>query len=287
MRRFLLFLFISVLFNNPGCAGTEAMEAFQVRYLELKGKEDWVGIIHLGEALLQQPGTPPAAQEALIRNRLASCYFYLGCYPEALESAQKSLNVAVHQKDCEAQARALYLISAVHRVLEQKYPGKGHQARATESILLAMTMPSQDAISAFTRAKVYFNAGALAQDVELDWVQAAQYYAEALRVFDPAGDDYARTLIRQARCFLSAGKPEEALSQAESLRSDPNTRTGIHLLQLKAQIQLALGNPALACLYIETALQLAKSTGMARETELLEALRVQALPSSLPLPQHP
>lgn len=235
---------------------------FFEQYAQLKKQENWRDIIELGNQALSIDLTD--TQKALVCNRLTSCYFYLGQYADALESSKIAFSNAKASGDIEQQARAIYLISAVYRAQKNK-----EESRKYIDTALKFTNKN---ISDFTKAKIYFNAGALEQDLDNNPEKASKSYSIAMSYFEPGSDDYARTAIRNIRCFLELGKISIAKLESERLTIDPNTKTFVHFLQLKSKIDIAQERYGEAYQRASQALEIAKAKDMTQEVERLKSL---------------
>ncbi|GFR05493.1 uncharacterized protein TNCT_117071 [Trichonephila clavata] len=164
-----------------------SVEKFFQEYDALKESEDWKGIIDIGLKALEDSKITNE-NLALIKCRLTSCYYYLGQFEEALKVAKGTLEGATQADKKELQARSLYLISAIYRALflkasEEEKTEQKYKESASENIERALKLLSDHDVSDFTKAKVYFNAGALEHDVNVSLGSALEHYSQAMKLF--------------------------------------------------------------------------------------------------------
>jgi len=247
---------------------------FNTQYKILKTNENWDEIIQLGLEVLK------IEDNGLIRLRLSSCYFYLGNYQEALSHAQLGEELTLDQPNL--LAKSYYLISACFRALCLKSSDEasrvGLSSKAHRAIEEAVKLTEK--ITPFIKAKIYFNYGALVQDVDNAPEKAGLYLSKAMEIFrssDNYRDDYNRAAMRYIRAILEQGKIEIAEKEVTTLEPfiPLDSKSGVHFLQLKAKIFCALNKYDEAYHCAKTALDKAVEKNMlqdaARLKELLEA----------------
>ncbi|MFN7038789.1 MAG: tetratricopeptide repeat protein [Alphaproteobacteria bacterium] len=221
-------------------------EFFQ-KFEYLKQKEKWQETIELGNEALK--AGPIGIDSVKIELILASCYFYLGNINETLNLAKQILETInnLFEDQHDLKARALYLSSAAYRMLAQKAESeegkKIYTVNSDNNINKALELTKNVKLENFIIAKIYFNAGALEQDVKNNLAQSMEYYSKAMDIFGSEKewvDDYNRAAIRYIRCKLENGNLRTALIEAKKLSNniDINSKTGVHLLYLIGKIYL-------------------------------------------------
>lgn len=146
---------------------------FFMNYDIFKASEDWAEIIDLRNSALSKGLN--SKDNALINSRLASSLFYLGKKQEALDAATYAFGNATLAENKELEARSLYLISASHRVL-------GLVEEAFSFIYDALKLVDNSGVDQITKLKIFFNSGALYQDLNHNSIKAKEYYAQALEI---------------------------------------------------------------------------------------------------------
>lgn len=258
---------------------------FFTEYKTLKENEDWKRIIKLGnEALLDKNLTDE--EQALIGVRLTSNYFYLADHETALKYAQSAYEDALNATNPELMARSIYLISAGHRAIYLKTSNEEHKKLAKENIDYALNYTELDEVTPFTKAKIYFNAGALEQDVFKDFTKASNYFSKAMGLFHKDSDDYDRTAIRNIRCLLELGQNNTAKLEVERMTVDPNTKTGVQFLLLKTRVYLALPQYKNAYKCATEGLEKANEKGMKSEAKTLTDLLKEILEKAPDVATH-
>ncbi|VVC42736.1 Tetratricopeptide repeat,Tetratricopeptide-like helical domain, partial [Cinara cedri] len=251
---------------------------FCQEYQALKASENWQGIIDLG---LKALGNSRMIEKnsALIQNRLASCYYYLGDHDEALKYANNAYKSAVQANDNGLKARSLYLSSAIYRMLALKTAGKKRKkyedcSQVNINAALKLLRDHSD-ISNVVKAKVYFNDGALKHDLMKDFDAAIERYSQAEELFkkeELCDDDINRTIMRRIRADVESGKkiqPDKLISEVQALNIDKETKTGVHqsLLLSKLLIECEKIYEALIC--AKESLEVAKNKSMSTEVRML------------------
>lgn len=225
-------------------------ENFFMQYETLQNAEDWTNIVNLRNNALEE-GLDPQ-NNALINTRLASSLFYLGKKQEALETATYAFANASFIENKELEARSLYLILAGHRAL-------GAKMQAFVFIDNALGYVDNTEVTQITKLKIFFNSGALYQDLNNDPATAMGYYSKALEICQRINDedDCNRTKIRSIRATLELGDAFKAAKESEELTINLNSKTGVHFLQLKSKIAFALNDYPSARLYASEGLNIA------------------------------
>lgn len=240
---------------------------FFMNFETLKLSESWEEIVNLGYSALNEDLDPQ--NNARINTRLASSLFYLGNKQEALDAATYAFGNASLAGNKELEARSLYLISAAHR-------GLGTKEEAFAFIHDALKFANNLEVGQITKLKIFFNAGALYQDLSNDAVKAQEYYTKALEICTNLKDedDCNRTKIRSIRAILEQGDALFASNQANELSSkiNINSKTGVHLLQLRSKIAFALNDYQNSCLYASQGFNIAKAKQMQTEINMFNAL---------------
>jgi tetratricopeptide (TPR) repeat protein len=266
--------------NNTIKSGVEIKSKFFDKYKKLKTEESWQEIIDLGLIEINS-GKLTREEISQIRLKLASCYYYLGNYQETINQAQQASEALITSKNIDSLARSYYLVSAGYRALtlaaiteSKKYD---YYKKSKSWIDKAILISTDNAAEDFTRAKVYFNAGALQQDVKANYSEASKYFVQALSLLaknNDYQDDYNRTAIRNIRCLLELGNILTAEQQAQNLTKKiaKETRTTVHLLQLQSKIAFEKGNYYESHAYATKALKIAKTKSMSVDVQRLEAL---------------
>lgn len=240
---------------------------FFMNYETLKLSENWEDLITLGHNALNEG--LDSQNNALINSRLASSLFYLGKKQEALDSATYAFGNASFIQNKELEARSLYLISAAHRAL-------GAKEEAFAFIHDALQYVGNEEVGQITKLKIFFNSGALYQDLNHNPIKAKEYYAQALEVCKELTDedDCNRTSIRSIRATLEQGDPTEANKEAEELETkiNLNNKTGVHFLQLKSKIAFALNDYLNSCFYASQGFNIATAKQMRTEIKMFNVL---------------
>lgn len=240
---------------------------FFMQYDDLKESESWQEIVDLGNQALNEGLN--SRDNALINARLASDLFYLGKKQEALGAATYAFGNATIAENKELEARSLYLILASHRAL-------GAKEEAFSFIHNALLYVDNEEVGQITKLKIFFNSGALYQDLNHNPIKAKEYYALALKICKELyyEDDCNRTSIRSIRATLEQGDPIEANKEAHELEAkiNLNNKTGVHFLQLKSKIAFALNDYPSACLYASEGLNFAVLKQMQTEIKMLNML---------------
>ena len=221
----------------------DSTDKFFTEYYELKKSEQWNEIIVLGELALKSQ-TLNTEEKSKIILRLASCYFYKGDIEKCAElsdSSSKDIEIAKYPN---LLARSYYLASAAYRALSSRASNKEDKlkfATTASKYINDALLIDEKSITPFIKAKIYFNAGALEHEVNLDLDKALKYYQVAIEIFDQNKayeDDYNRTVIRIIRAKLELGNIKVAELEAKNLdgKIAPESKTKVHLLQLKSKI---------------------------------------------------
>ncbi|CAK8162396.1 exported hypothetical protein [Candidatus Xenohaliotis californiensis] len=244
-------------------------------YQSLKAEEKWQSIADISHKILLDNNLDHFSK-SLVLNRLASSYFYLGDYENVLNSSMKALYHAKKSASNVSQIRSLYLLSAAHRALATKKSFSNHKKKSLQFInhalvLLDKQQPIQDC-NFFIAGKVYFNAGALYQDILQNNKKAIWYYEQALTMFNHSSDDYYRTAIRYIRCLLESGEHNIAKIKMNQFSTNLCTKTGIHHRILKVRVYSKLGEFDKAYKIATEALEQAKVKSMVREIDMLDIL---------------
>lgn len=200
-------------------------------YYTLKSEENWRGIIKLGEKVLLDSNISNKDQ-AITRNRMASCYHYLGDYKEMENIALQALSNANDCSDIELKVQALYLISAAYRGLKDEKESRKYIDQALKIIF-------ENEISNLNKAKVYFNAGALEHDLCNSLDKANRYYTISMDLFPLGSEEYNRTAIRHIRCVFEKGQINTAKLEADKLRIEPETKTGVQFSMLLSKVYIS------------------------------------------------
>ena len=253
-------------------------DEFFANYDRLKQKEAWHEIIELGSKALNYNDLT-SEERAKINLRLASSYYYIGDYKNGAISADNGRIGSTNNLD--SLARSYYLLSACNRAMSLKTTNEktsNYPEIAHEFIDKALALVNNHSVRDFTRAKIYFNAGALAQDVDANFLDASKYYLKAMEIFakNPDNKDaYNRTVIRYIRSQLELGNVRLADIEAKELARtiNKNTRTGVQLLELQSKIALRQGKFQKSYQKIEQALELAQKKGMKADIERLEKFK--------------
>ncbi len=242
-------------------------EDFFMQYETLKISEDWVSIVNIGNAALEE-GLDPQ-NNALINARLASSLFYLGKKQETLEMATYTFGNASLIENKELEARGLYLISAAHRSL-------GAKEEALSYIHDALAYVDNKEVAQITKLKILFNSGALYQDLNNDPAKAIGYYTKALEICQKINeeDDCNRTKIRSIRATLELGDVFQANKEATELAEKINlsSKTGVHFLLLRSKISYELENYVDSARYAMQGLEIAQAKQMQTEVTQLNEL---------------
>ncbi|MEI6187163.1 MAG: hypothetical protein WCP46_01500 [Alphaproteobacteria bacterium] len=238
------------------------LNEFESSYHTLKEQENWQEIIIKGIRTINNDALTNE-EKSLIYARLASCYFYLGNYEEARKAALEGFKLA--GDDPNLLGRSLYLQSAIYRATKQ-------QELAFKMIKKALELTNNPKMNEYVKAKIYFNAGALHQDLFNQSELASQYYKQAMKIYKEYSDDYCRTAIRYIRCLVELGKLNEAKEFFENLQVKEGSKTFVHLLQIKGKICLKEGDNEKGLLYLNQALAIAQSKGMVKDAERLNEL---------------
>ncbi|OEY86378.1 hypothetical protein BIY23_04480 [Wolbachia pipientis] len=142
---------------------------------------------------------------------IISCHFYLGDHDKALKVAKDATAYTKQISNNDLKVRISYLISACYRALASKEKGEQHEKYkkdADDYIKEACALCNKYPISQGIKIKVYFNAGALEQDLNNSPSAARKYYEQALNILenpefkDKFFDNYCRTQIRYIRALL-------------------------------------------------------------------------------------
>lgn len=250
---------------------------FCQEYQALKASENWQRIIDLG---LKALGNSQMIEKnsALIQNRLASCYYYLGDHDEALKYANNAYKSAVQANDNGLKARSLYLSSAIYRMLALKTAGNKKKeykdcSQVNINAALKLLHDHYD-ISDVVKAKVYFNDGALKHDLMKDFDAAIERYSQAEELFkkeELCDDDINRTIMRRIRANLESGKiqPDELISKVKALNIDKETKTGVHQSILLSKLLTECGYIYEALTCAKEGLEVAKNKSMSTEVRML------------------
>jgi len=75
---------------------------------------------------------------------------------------------------------------------------------------------------------------------------------------------------------MELGRLNEAKGFAQNLQVEENSKTFVHLLQLKGKICLKLGDNEKGILYLNQALSLARIKGMSKDAERLNELLINS-----------
>ncbi len=145
------------------------MPIFFEEYEALKGSERWQEIIDLGINALKDDEITDK-DKVFIKAKITSCYYYLGKDTEANQMAIDALENAKKVGDSNLRVSSLYLISATYRALASKASGTQHEKYkklSHDSIREALDQISNSEVCNFTKAKVFFNAGASRSDCEM------------------------------------------------------------------------------------------------------------------------
>lgn len=243
---------------------TKTFSSFDAEYTKYKASNNWVEIISLGETLLATDIKMLPAEQARLRCRLCSSYFYSAKYPKMIEHGLIALGIATQEQIINLQAKALYLISAGYRATSDEYNSRFY-------INQALDMTKLD-IDPFIKGKIYFNAGALEQDLCKKYSIAIEHYTQAEWLF-ASGDDRDRIVLRRAQCMSFIGQVEGANNLLNTLSIDKNSRTYVHFLQTRAKVADAEANYPQALLYIDEALSLPLINLMPKDQERLQQLK--------------
>lgn len=240
---------------------------FFMNYETLKLPENWEELVTLGNNALNEGLNPQ--NNALINARLASSLFYLGKKQEALDSATYAFGNASLVENKELEARGLYLISAAHRSL-------GAKEEALSYIHDALAYADNKEVGQITKLKIFFNSGALYQDLNNDPAIAQTYYEKALEICQEINeeDDCTRTKIRSIRATLELGDAFQANQEATELTEKINlsSKTGVHFLLLRSKISYELENYADSARYSMQGLEIAQAKQMQTEVTQLKEL---------------
>lgn len=229
-------------------------------YETWKTVEDWNSIINDGNKILEE--NLGADDNALVNCRIASSLFYLGQYKAALESANYAFGNASLVENKELEARSLYLLSASNRALGEK---------AEALFYINKVTPYIEGIDNLTKIKIWFNKGAIYQDLEHDYIKAKENYKQALDIcaIERYKDDCNRVAIRSIRATLELGDALQANKEAKMLTISLDSKTGVQFLLLKSKIAYALGDLQAAHDYASQGLSIANSKQMHKEIQIL------------------
>ena len=244
---------------------------FFVDYDQLKQNENWREIIRLGlDAIKLESITDKA--KSRISSRLASCYYYLGDVAMALEQANHA--IATASGDINLLGNSYYLLSAFNRALSTIAKKQPYYNDAHNWIKAALELVNNPKITPGVKAKIYFNAGALYHDVDGELQSACFYYLKSMKIIT-VGDDYNRTKIRYIRILLELNDLDKTVQQAGELEKqiDLNTKTGVHFLQLQANIHFKLCDFVQCFKYIDQALVTAADRNMLEDVKRLQELK--------------
>lgn len=229
--------------------GGIALTAHASTYFEqvegLKKSEDWEKIIELGEqTLIEEKGELSLNQQFAIADQLVSTYFRLGDFDNAKKHAESLIHLGAALNQPELVATSLYKFSAAIRgeASNTTNPELQQQlfsdARNTANQALEIC-PADRAL----KAKILFNAGAaLCDDPKGNYLKGIAMYEEAVDHFTAVKDeDYRqRTMLRLGKAYLLAGqlsKSHQIVQAFDDLQ--PEERTKMHMLYLKAQVLIA------------------------------------------------
>lgn len=245
------------------------IQDFFTRYKDLKAKEKWKKIIKLGNKALKNDCNH--IDSLTIHNILTTTSFYLSDIDGALNYGNAALKISESHTDVSANesVRALYLLSAVYRA-------KNDKDTANEYIQKALIAIKDKNISDHIRAKVFFNAGALQQDLYEKPQSALEFFDAAIRLFPQNHDDYIRTMIRIIKCIFTQNAKylplaESKLSEIESFII-PETKTHVHFLQLKAKICIKSDNIEEAKESLNLGIKIAANKDMKQDYDRLNSL---------------
>ncbi len=267
--------------NQIGGQQIKSDSKFFQEYPKLKEQEAWPKIINLGLQSINTGNLTPEEQ-AVVNLRLASCYHYIGKFEMAAKIAENARKYLESSDNIDLLGRSYYLLSASYRSISLKAPSPDKQKKFTkiahEWIDRALTLTDNSKVKNFTKAKIYFNAGALEQDVDHNNKKACEYYLKAMKIFaeEPhAKDDYDRTAIRYLRSQLELGNLNAAELKAKELAKtiDLDSKTGVHLLQLQSKISFQKDTFHESYNYVEQALDIALRKGLKTDIDRLEILK--------------
>ena len=257
------------------------MPIFFEEYEALKGSERWQEIIDLGINTLKDDEIT-GKDKVFIKAKITSGYYYLGKYTEANQMAIDALENAKKVGDSNLRVSSLYLISATCRALASKASGTQHEKYkklSHDSIREALDQISNSEVCNFTKAKVFFNAGALYHDLNYSSETAEKYYQQAIELFQAGSDDYNRCVIRNIRSMMDNKKiaADELIFFTIKIENNINkeTRTGVQFLQLLSMLFLNFGKYNKALEYADRALKTATAKSMQTELGMLNQVIVE------------
>ncbi|MDQ8039099.1 MAG: hypothetical protein REH83_01695 [Rickettsiella sp.] len=258
------------------------MPIFFEEYEALKSSERWQEIIDLGINALKDDEITDK-DKAFIKAKSTSCYYYLGKYTEANQMATEALENAKKAGDSDLCVRSLYLISATYRALASQASGTQHEQYkklSHDNIREALDRISNSEVCNFTKAKVFFNAGALYHDLNCSYEMAEKYYQQAIELFQSDSDDYNRCVIRNIRLMMDnkrIGTADELIFFTKKIEENINkeTRTGVQFLQLLSKLFLSFGKYDKALEYADRALKTAAAKSMHAELGMLNQVIVE------------
>lgn len=264
---------------------TDTYTKFQDIYAELKTKQDWHGIIKAGNSFLSTSDIPKEEQ-AKVHLILASDYFYVNQYKEALRSGEAALNLAKGLDAPDLRGRSLYLCSAALRAIAREHEKEGGfeaadiaASKAESFIQLAISSSASFAPS--VQGKVFFNAGALYHDVacKKNISEAQGYYSQAEGIFSRLGqtDDLHRVQLRSIRSLMELNQLKEARHKINDLSIDPDSKTGIQFQLLKCKLLMQENKPHAAIAQVEIYIPKAKEKSMGFEVKEFEDIKAQVI----------
>lgn len=247
--------------------GSLALTEVRTQLSSCKKQEQWEKITQIIESFLSNHLDITSQEKMPLIKELCSSYYRLGLYTETIQSANKLYNMG-DDNDPNIKATALYFMSAGYRGLKEPEQARDH-------ITTALNMIEQN-IEQAIKAKIYFNAGALEQDLCQNYDTAIHYYTQANALLDST-EDHNRTNIRLAHSKALCGELGEANQLLSQIDVEYGNRTHIQFLITSAEIKGIEKEYDIALDNIQKALEMARKKQMITEVERLEKLREEFL----------
>jgi hypothetical protein len=245
-------------------------------YQKVKTEEQWSEIIAKGnEALVAE--TLSNKEKSEIYAILATSSHYLGQYDQTITYATQAKEYAEHR---DQSARSLYLLSAAYRSKYQQPNANNNDLKQADYwINEALKLEESPDLSPFTKAKIYFNAGALQQDIYKEPDKSSVFYLKSMSLFEQKSDDYQRTAIRYIRILVESGKTITASLEIQKIYQNigDKSKTHVHAMQLEAKIAMGQSRYTKAFQILEQAITIAKDKNMQEDTKRLAQLKNEIL----------